>query len=56
MWHVKIIRVNDFVGLKFCWRILSFAGMVFELKVAPAKDPHQQNSAGACQKILSFQK
>jgi hypothetical protein len=24
-------------GLKFCWRILNFAGVVFEAKVAPAK-------------------
>jgi hypothetical protein len=39
MWHVKIIRVNDFAGvseilqahLKFCWH-------GFEAKVAPAKE------------------
>jgi hypothetical protein len=24
--------------LKFCWRILNFAGAVFEIKVVPAKD------------------
>jgi hypothetical protein len=40
--------------LKFCWCILNFAGTVFELKVAPAKEPRQQNSAGACQKIPSL--
>ncbi len=53
MWHVKIIRVDDFAGdsLKFCWRILNFAGAVFEAKVVPAKDSRQQNSAGARQKI-----
>jgi hypothetical protein len=28
--------------LKFCWHILKFAGAVFEIKVAPAKDPCQQ--------------
>jgi hypothetical protein len=38
------------VLLKFCWCILNFAGGFFEIKVAPAKDPRQQNSAGACQK------
>jgi hypothetical protein len=37
------------VHLKFCWSILNFAGAVFEAKVAPAKDPRQQNSAGVCQ-------
>jgi hypothetical protein len=37
--------------LKFCWRILNFAGAVFEIKVTPAKDPQQQNSVGAHQKI-----
>jgi hypothetical protein len=42
--------------LKFCWRILNFAGVVFEAKVAPARDPCQQNSAGVHQKILSFAK
>jgi hypothetical protein len=42
--------------LKFCWHILNFAGVVFEAKVAPAKDLRQQNSAGACQKNLSLQK
>jgi hypothetical protein len=41
------------VYLKFCWRILNVSGAVFEAKVAPAKDPHQQNSAGVHQKILS---
>ncbi len=40
--------------LKFCWRILNFAGTVFEAKVAPAKDPRQQNSADARQKIPSL--
>jgi hypothetical protein len=40
--------------LKFCWRILNFAGMVFEIKVTPAKDLCQQHSAGACQKIPSL--
>jgi hypothetical protein len=35
--------------LKFCWHILNFAGLVFEAKRAPAKDSHQQNSAGARQ-------
>ncbi len=39
------------VHLKFCWRILNFAGMVFEAKVAPAKDLRQQYSAGAHQEI-----
>jgi hypothetical protein len=48
--------VNDFAGtcLKICRRILNFAGVAFEAKVAPAKDPRQQNSAGARQKILSL--
>ncbi len=36
-------------GLKFCWHILNFADAVFEVKVVPAKDPHQQNSAGVRQ-------
>jgi hypothetical protein len=40
--------------LKFRWRILNFAGAVFEAKVAPAKDPRQQNSPGAHQKIPSL--
>jgi hypothetical protein len=40
--------------LKFCWCILNFAGAVFEIKVTPAKDPPQQNSAGACQKLPSL--
>jgi hypothetical protein len=40
--------------LKFCWRILNFAGAVFEAKVAPTKDSRQQNSAGAHQKIPSL--
>jgi hypothetical protein len=31
---------------KICWRILNFAGADFKPKVAPAKDLHQQNSAG----------
>jgi hypothetical protein len=26
------------VHLKFCWRILNYAGIGFEAKVAPAKD------------------
>jgi hypothetical protein len=30
---------------------LNFAGAVFEAKVTPAKDLHQQNFAGTCQKI-----
>jgi hypothetical protein len=42
------------VHLKFCWRILNFAGAVFEAKVVPAKDQRQHNSAAACQKILSL--
>jgi hypothetical protein len=42
------------VRLKFCRRILNFAGTVFEVKVAPAKDLRQQNSAGAHQKIPSL--
>jgi hypothetical protein len=42
------------VHVTFCWRILNFAGAVFEAKVAPAKDSHQQNSAGAHQKIPSL--
>jgi hypothetical protein len=41
--------------LKFSWCIFNFAGTVFEVKVPPAKDPRQQNSAGACQKIPSLQ-
>jgi hypothetical protein len=40
--------------LKFFWCILNFAGAVFEIKVAPAKDPRQKNSAGAHQKIPSL--
>ena len=44
----KIYRVNDLLAhLKFCWRILNFAGAVFEVKVAPANDLRQQNFAGA---------
>jgi hypothetical protein len=42
------------VHLKFCWHILNFAGAVLEVKVAPAKDLRQQNSASACQKIPSL--
>jgi hypothetical protein len=42
--------------LKFCWRILNFAGVVFEIKVTPAKDPRQQNSAGTRKKIPSLKK
>ena len=34
------------VHLKFCWCILNFAGADFEVKSAPAKYMHQQNSAG----------
>jgi hypothetical protein len=41
--------------LKFFWRILNFAGAVFEAKVTLAKDLRQQNSAGTCQKISSLQ-
>ncbi len=37
--------------LKFCWRVLNFAGAVFEVKVAPANDLRQQNFAGMRQKI-----
>jgi hypothetical protein len=33
--------------LNFCWRILNFAGAVFEVKVAPANNLRQQNFAGA---------
>ncbi len=33
--------------LKFCWRILNFAGAVFEVQVAPANNLRQQNFAGA---------
>jgi hypothetical protein len=44
------------VRLKFCWRILNFAGTVFEAKVALAKNSCQQNSAGARQKIPSLPK
>jgi hypothetical protein len=40
--------------LKFCWRILNFAGAVFEAKVAPAKDSRQQISVGVRQKIPSL--
>jgi hypothetical protein len=40
--------------LKFCWCILNFAGAAFEVKVVPAKDPRQQHSAGARQKIPSL--
>jgi hypothetical protein len=36
---------------KFCWRVLNFAGAVFEVKVAPANDLCQQNFAGTRQKI-----
>jgi len=39
------------VHLKFCWCILNFAGADFEVKSAPAKYMHQQNSAGLHQKI-----
>jgi hypothetical protein len=42
------------VRLKFCWRILIFAGGIFEMKDVPAKDPCQKNYAGVCQKILSL--
>ena len=41
--------------LKFFWRILNFAGTVFELKVAPEIDLRQQNFAGATQKIPTLQ-
>jgi hypothetical protein len=41
---------NLLARLKFCWRILNFAGVVFKAKVAPAKDSCQENSAGACQR------
>ncbi len=37
--------------LKFCWRILNFAGAVFEAKVELANNLHQQKSAGVRQKI-----
>ena len=39
------------VRLKISWRILNFAGTVFEVKVAPANDLHQKIFAGARQKI-----
>jgi hypothetical protein len=44
-WHVLLARP------KFCWCILNFAGTVLEVKVVPAKDLRQQNSASARQKI-----
>jgi hypothetical protein len=40
------------VHLKICACILNFAGAVFEVKVTPAKDPHQQISVNPCQEIL----
>ncbi len=40
--------------LKIFWHILNFAGTVFEVKVAPANDPRQQNFAGACKKMPSL--
>jgi hypothetical protein len=46
--------MNLLAHLKFCSCILNFAGAVFEAKVAPAKDSHQQNSVGTCQKIPSL--
>jgi hypothetical protein len=56
MWQVKIIRVNEFAGAsEILLAHLNFAGAVFEAKVAPAKDPRQQNSAGLQQKIPSLQ-
>jgi hypothetical protein len=39
------------VHLKFCWCILNFDGADFEGNNAPAKNMHQQNSAGVHQKI-----
>jgi len=42
------------VHLKFCWCILNFAGADFEVKSAPAKYMHQQNSAGVHQKISTL--
>jgi hypothetical protein len=56
MWHVKktLGLMILLACLKFCWCILNFAGVVFEIKVMPAKDPRQQNSAGMRQKIMSF--
>ena len=35
--------------LKFCLRVLNFAGAVFEVKVAPANDLRQHNFAGGRQ-------
>ncbi len=54
MWHVKIIRVNDFAGASeiLLAHLNFFAGVVFEAKDAPAKVPCQQNSTGTRQKIL----
>jgi hypothetical protein len=56
-WHVKLIRVNDFAGTSeiLLVHLKFFAGVVFEAKVAPAKDSRQQNSAGTRQEILSLQ-
>ncbi len=42
--------------LKFCWRILNFAGAVFEVQVAPANDLRQQNFAGAAPENTSTEK
>jgi hypothetical protein len=59
--HFVLLGMSKSLGLmillarmKFCRRILNFAGTVFEAKVAPAKDSHQQNSAGTCQKMPSL--
>ena len=41
------------VHLKFCWCILNFAGADFEVKSAPAKYMHQQNSAGVHQTLAA---
>jgi hypothetical protein len=42
--------------LKFCWCILNFAGADFEVKSAPAKYMHQQNSVGVHQKTPTLGK
>ncbi len=41
------------VHLKFCWCILNVAGANFEVKSAPAKYMHQQNSAGVHQTLAA---
>ena len=46
----KIGLMIFLVHLKFGLRILNFAGAVFEVKVGPANNLHQQNFAGAAPK------